>query len=67
MPDPGPLTQIDAAVSNMVSNLNLAQQNAVANQQSMNSIAQSAIAAGLSLLYGISPQAAPGAGNRDAS
>src|SRR5215813_8378573 len=53
-------TPVEAAVANMVSNLNLAQQNAVANQESMNSIAQAAISAGVSLLYGASDRPAPG-------
>jgi len=43
-------TPLDAALANMVSNLDLAQQNAVANQQAMNLIAQASIAAGLNLL-----------------
>ena len=51
------------ALANMISNLNLAQQNAVANQQSMNTTAQAAIAAGVSLLYSTSEQGPPGAGD----
>ena len=49
------------ALANMVSNLNVAQQNAIANQQSMNTTAQAAIAAGVSLLYSSSEQGPPGA------
>jgi hypothetical protein len=47
------------ALANMISNLNLAQQNAVANQHSMNTTAQAAIAAGVSLLYSTSEQGPP--------
>ena len=49
------------ALANMVSNLNVAQQNAIANQESMNTTAQAAIAAGVSLLYSSSEQGPPGA------
>ena len=48
------------ALANMVSNINVAQQNAIANQQSMNTTAQAAIAAGVSLLYSSSEQGPPG-------
>jgi len=59
-PPSAPDMQAETAVANIVSNLNLAQQNAVANQQSMNSIAQAAISAGLSLLYNAAAQPAAG-------
>jgi len=49
-----PAATIDATIASIASNLNLAQQNAVAHQQSMNEIAQTAIAAGLSLLFRVS-------------
>lgn len=48
------------ALANMISNLNLAQQNAVSNQQSMNTTAQAAIAAGVSLLFSSSEQGPQG-------
>ena len=48
------------ALAQMISNLNIAQQNAIANQQSMNTTAQAAIAAGVSLLYSTAEQG-PGA------
>jgi hypothetical protein len=54
-----PYASVGAALANMVSNLNLAQQNAIANQQAMNSIAQAAIAAGLNLLYSTGRPAGP--------
>jgi hypothetical protein len=54
-------TPVGAALANMVSNLNLAQQNAVANQQAMNTLAQAATAAGVNLLYSVTGAAADAA------
>jgi hypothetical protein len=57
-----PYPAVSAALANMVSNLNLAQQNAIANQQAMNSISQAAVAAGLNLLYTLTARSADGQG-----